>query len=300
MRKKALEEKYSGVVYRAMRGQYNAFLNSVKENGYDYAKAHLNQLIPIEPMAEAIKKIYRAGAWIESKYVFTYLAGEEKVELKRLRRTEPPVFGVGFDEIAGVVDDYFQIYLLNKAVLPISETTKRQIRERLIAEVDAGVPLDQAIKNFKEWALTSGDNPASVVSRLRAKTIIETETLKALNFGGFIGAYMSGVPLTDLDKVWVTCNDDRVRISPFSHVSLDRQVTSFYGTFYNGEHLRFPGDPQASVNNTINCRCTQFFKKKSEVREERSIRNFLSDFFIGFSLGQAIGSFINTLIGDNG
>jgi hypothetical protein len=303
MRKRALEKRYSGEVYREVRKQYNSFLTAINTHGYDYAKAHLNEIIPIDGIAEVIKKIYRAGAWIESKYVFEYLSKDKPLQLKRLRKPEPPSFGVGFDEIANVVDDYFQIYLLNKAALPISETTKRQIRERLIAEVDAGVPLDEAIRNFKQYALTSGDHPHSVVSRIRALTIIETETLKAMNFGGFIGAYMTGV---DLDKVWVTCEDERVRGvrggAQFPHTSLDRRVTDFFGSFYNGEPIRFPGDPEASVGNTIKCRCTMFFKKKERAQPKatRTITSFLSDFFIGFTIGNSIGNFFSSLIEDNG
>jgi hypothetical protein len=298
MRKRALEQKYAAQVYREIRKQYSSFLREIQVNGYEYAKWHISEIVKFDGIAEVLKKIYRAGAWLESKYVFEYLSRNEPLKLKRLGDPQP-VFGVGFDEIAGVVDEYFRIYLLNKAALPISEETKRQIRERLINEVDSGVPLDEAIRNFRRLALTSGEHPERIFSRIRAKRIIETETLKAMSFGGMIGAYMTGV---DLDKIWVTCNDERVRNGKFPHTRLDRNVTNFFGSFYNNEPIRFPGDPEASPGNTIACRCTVFFKEKEKPkpRQVRNLVNFLSDFMLGFSLGQVVGNFLSDLISDNG
>ena len=52
-------------------------------------------------------------------------------------------------------------------------------------------------------------------------------------------------------KQWITCEDNRVRIS---HKELDGEITRIGNTFSNG--LQYPGDHNGQVKEFINCRCT--------------------------------------------
>lgn len=290
-----IEKHFIPKISNAIKDQYRSFLNAIEKRGYEYAKANLFLIIKFQPIAEIIKELYLKSAFIESNYVLNYLRRKKKnasgkIEYKlfsfETKKIPPaPILGLGFEELAPVIDQYFEIYLLNKSALPITKTTRDFIRDHLINEVDRGVPLNLAIENFETLALTGG----GYKSLPRAVMIARTESTRALSFGGLIGAYMSEV---DVDKVWVTSDDERVRGLPnysarYSHVDLDLNEAPLMEGFYNGERIRFPGDPEASVKNTVRCRCTMFFKEKPEPEdiEERDLDNFLLAFDSGLING---------------
>src|SRR5688572_31952813 len=288
-----IEKYFAPKISIIIKDQYRSFLKAIEDNGYQYAKSNLFTIIKIQPIAEIVKELYLKSAYIESNFVINYLRKKKKNDSGsivhkafdfEIKRTTP-VFGLGFDELAPVIDNYFQIYLLNKSALPITRTTRNFITEHLINEVDKGVPLNDAIKNFDILALTGWGHR----SLTRAVKIARTEATRALSFGGLIGAYMTGI---DVDKVWVTSDDERVRGLPnypakYSHVNLDLNESSLMGSFYNGEKIKFPGDPEASIENTAQCRCAMFFKEKNNPEDdvERDLDNFLTDFYAGFITG---------------
>jgi uncharacterized protein with gpF-like domain len=54
-------------------------------------------------------------------------------------------------------------------------------------------------------------------------------------------------------KEWLTAGDERVRDM---HVAADGQITKLDDYFnVGGEYLMYPGDPNGSPENIINCRC---------------------------------------------
>ncbi|HYH15932.1 MAG TPA: phage minor head protein [Flavisolibacter sp.] len=289
-RQRQLEKLYAPAFYKIIRKQLRDYLKVIDEQGYPYAKANLFTLIDPTAMAETIKGLYRQAAFVEGNAV-----------ANSLRRKEPQLkyvaggggMGITLDALAPVIDDYFRIFLLEKAALPISQTTREYITKHLITEVDGGKPLDEAVKDFTQLALT-GTGKSSYAEN-RARNIARTESTKALSFGGLIGAYMSG---KDVERVWVTSADERVRVKPFSHVHLDGNVTDMFQPFQNGEAINFPGDPTASKANVINCRCCVYFreKQKPKPRIVRTLTTFLSDFFAGFNLGISLtDDFLNAL-----
>jgi uncharacterized protein with gpF-like domain len=88
----------------------------------------------------------------------------------------------------------------------------------------------------------------------RKRLIAEHETQTAFNAGTFFASEKSG----SLSKTWVTRQDDSVRNA---HKGLDgRTVPIGKGFSVDGYTLRFPGDPVAPVNLTINCRCRLKFE----------------------------------------
>jgi len=54
-------------------------------------------------------------------------------------------------------------------------------------------------------------------------------------------------------EIWVTVGDEVVRVS---HVVVDFTEKVDGGFIVQGEFLRFPGDPNGSASNIINCRCS--------------------------------------------
>ena len=67
-------------------------------------------------------------------------------------------------------------------------------------------------------------------------------------------------------KMWHSNHDDRVR---FDHSTADKQVVMVYESFLvGGEQLMYPGDPQGSPGNVINCRCwLEYFYRETPLLE---------------------------------
>lgn len=289
-------------IFAVLKKDMLAVVDAVKKHGHEYAKRHIDTIIKIEPMIPVIKSIYLKSAYVESNFVLNYLRRRKKshtggLTTKRLG-SESAGFGLGFDDLAPVIDSYFKIRLLNDSAIPINATTKKFVLRHLIREIDNGKDYNTAIKDFMELAI-DGLMPKA---KTRARRIAIAESTKALSFGGLIGAYMSGV---DVDKIWVTSDDERVRGWPnyyakYPHVDLDLNASSIFGSFYNGEKIKFPGDPDADILNTAGCRCAMYFKAKREPNPEedfvnpdivglgtpakprkRSLANFLTDFLAG-------------------
>lgn len=93
----------------------------------------------------------------------------------------------------------------------------------------------------------------------RTTVIARTETIRATNYGGQQAAKSTGLRL---QKTWLATRDGRTRDA---HVDADGQTVDIDGYYdVDGELLEYPGDPSGSPENTIQCRCTEFY---SEVEE---------------------------------
>lgn len=107
---------------------------------------------------------------------------------------------------------------------------------------------------------------APQVSETRAKTIARTEVHGAANFGSLQAAKKAGV---SVKKEWLSAQDKRTRTfsegDEFDHLNFDGTTIgmeeSFVFTSKDGvnDRLQYPGDPEGSAGNVINCRCTLAF-----------------------------------------
>jgi hypothetical protein len=272
---KAIEAHFVPKISGLLKSDYRKAVLSVQSHGAHYTRNHLISLVHIEPVSNLVKQIYLRSAYVQAKYVGGYIRANR---IKKFR-----TFGVSLEDLAPVIDQYFEIYLLRQSALPITETTRNVIIKHLLDEVDKGKDLGEVIRDFNDLAITGGTPNA----QSRAVRIARTESTKALSLGGLIGAYMTGV---DVDKNWITNHDARVRganpeyPAPFPHTILDRSMASLFDSFYNGEDIMFPGDPKANPANIINCRCAMLFTEKENGIDEdtnRSIDNFLNDMRLG-------------------
>lgn len=281
-----IENFFIPKIQHVIAEQFQDFIKAIYSHGFHYAKTHIVSIVKVEPVIKVIKELYHKSAVIQANIVLTYLkrpAKRKSFDFKRA--TLPPVpnasFSLSLNDLAPLIDQYFEIHLLNESALPITATTRRMIIRYLVSQVDGGKPLDQAIADFTSLAIDQAPR-REPKSLKRARGIATTETTRALSFGGLIGAYMSEV---DVDKVWVTCDDEKVRgepnyKAPYPHVDLDLSVSGLFDAFYNGEMIKFPGDPDASIANTANCRCAMYFREKFHPDEigDRSLDSFLNDF----------------------
>jgi hypothetical protein len=92
--------------------------------------------------------------------------------------------------------------------------------------------------------------------------IARTETTTASNFAAMKSAQMSDL---EMEKMWISVQDDRTRITPFDHLDMNNQKQDLDKPFFvGGQNIQYPGDPKASAGNVINCRCTIAFIPKRD------------------------------------
>lgn len=128
-------------------------------------------------------------------------------------------------------------------VTGVSETTIAQAEAIITNGLEQGLTNAAIAKALK-------DSSAMFTLQGRSDTIARTEVHSAVNTAEYEAVESSGI---ELKREWIATNDDRVRDD---HASADGQVVEQGGTFtVGGEELRYPGDPDASPGNIINCRC---------------------------------------------
>jgi len=125
----------------------------------------------------------------------------------------------------------------------VNETTIKKIKNTLADGVLNGESIGELAKRIEE------------VYGLRilssSKTISRTEVLSANNAGTVFGYKQSGVVKK---KEWLATQDKKTRDG---HSHADGQVVNIDKKFEVGdEELDYPGDPNGSPENIINCRCT--------------------------------------------
>ena len=92
--------------------------------------------------------------------------------------------------------------------------------------------------------------------------IARTETTTSSNFAAIKTAEQSDLVL---DKVWISVQDNRTRLTPYDHFDMNNQKQELEKPFFvGGENIQYPGDANASAGNVINCRCTIAFVPKRD------------------------------------
>lgn len=186
------------------------------------------------------------GAELQNLYniVGVFYANQTLREINRQAREVKAGFGLN-QEWIDLIKQYFQLYLLNKAVLPISATTYADIFAIITKGYQEGWSVDKMA-----FELEHSDMPV-----WRARMIVRTEILKAQNYGSALGEQESEWETT---KEWVSADDDRVRNS---HRRVDGVIVPSDGKFVvpkrkgGFDYMTGPGDPEGSAENVINCRC---------------------------------------------
>lgn len=227
-----------------LRPVYNVLQNFMQGVADKIAKGdnpNLQSEIAIPELGEVIADIYTT--------VGISFANQTLREInKSVRETKA---GFGFNEQwYNEILEYFRLFLLNKAVLPITQTMKEVISEQLEKGLREGWGIDR-------MAFEISNDPYTLMIARRA---IRTEITKAQGYGKKLGERESNF---ETDKIWIAARDHRTR---HSHKNIDGEQVRFESKFnvdvYRGkarigtEMMDGPGDPEASAGNVINCRCT--------------------------------------------
>ena len=152
-----------------------------------------------------------------------------------------------------LIQEYLSERGLDKISDDIAGTTKQQLLNAIRAGQRAG-----------EGQQAIGQQLRDAVPRLssaRAGVIARTETHAASNFANEEAAKETGLKL---QKEWISAMGERTRTiedgAEFDHVAADGQIRDMDEPFViegagGSEQLKYPGDPNGSAANIINCRC---------------------------------------------
>jgi hypothetical protein len=90
-------------------------------------------------------------------------------------------------------------------------------------------------------------------SQTQAERLVRTESTLIANYATMQSA-LSIFPGAQMKKEWIASFDDRTRDA---HAQADGQIVNYDDTFIVGvDFMKYPGDPAASAENIINCRCS--------------------------------------------
>lgn len=235
----SLRDRYEKAFYaplkRVMKKQISSFTNVLKSQGADAARSTINSMITIDAdLAKVIQTLYVRSGLASANETLSYLRSLPKRQEKR--RT----FGYN-EEWTDEILQYFQLNLYNKVVLPIGETTKEYILRVISEGLKDGWSINEMVQKIEREDYLDG----------RVERILRTETTRVTNYAAVMAEKKFEYKT---QKEWASVHDNRTR---HPHKSADGQRVALDSAFaVGGEQLMFPGDPNGSAKNTINCRCT--------------------------------------------
>lgn len=232
----AVQNEYREPVYKAIRDQINYFADN-------YEKGETKWNLPIKPLIQALRGIYETAGVANATYV------RKQVRRQLMKANDTPS-----QRIRWMINEYYRLYLLDQAVVPITNTTRKQIENILQIANQNGWGVKKTVAALKNTDIT----------KQRAELIVRTETMKAANAGAMVGAAELGFAV---QKEWVSTIDNRTRRIPrdqYDHLHMNGIRVGFDERFIipstkTIDAMLYPGDPAGSAGNVVNCRCTLSF-----------------------------------------
>jgi len=153
-------------------------------------------------------------------------------------------------QLLGQIDVQARTQVFADKVRTIGTDIAGRLTDELQVGVAQGESIPQLIKRVDE-VFEIGDNIAERIAR--------TETHGAAEATVFTSAGAISNAGFDVTKEWVAAIDSRTREA---HADADGQIVDINDAFdVDGEALMFPGDPDGSPDNTINCRCSTVYSQ---------------------------------------
>jgi len=157
------------------------------------------------------------------------------------------ILAEGVDWNPEAVEEYSKARALNYSK-EIMNTTYIQLHQEFMSAIGKGETVQEIYERI--------DKVYNFAEKYRTVRIARTEVTGASNHGALQGYLQSGRVRA---KMWVTAEDERVRDE---HMAMDGETRDPDELFSNG--TMFPGDPNADISTTINCRCTMVPVRRGE------------------------------------
>lgn len=252
-RVKLFERQYLRRVFNAIHSQISEFVSDMKHRGIHDAKRELDRTVINDKIAPVIRELYLEVGLYKANMVLREINGSVR-EVKA---------GFGFnEEWVQAILNYFRTHLLDKAVFPITQTTKDQILQVLTQAEQEGWGIDRIVKELLSSELTLW----------RARLIVRTELVKAMHKGHELAKEKSR---WETEDTWIAAHDLRTRRG---HAEVDGDTVGSNGkfrvprykkigkisVFIGWDFMSGPGDPNAHIDNIANCRCTKVTRAKRD------------------------------------
>ena len=189
-------------------------------------------------------------------------------QTNRWSRIAPDVFPMSTFSLRNVASEaWFNTYLLQFAT-EINEKTRNDIHAIIQDGLTEGISNDRLADSIEQLfnQYISGDvDPATfdfVTERMpphRTEMIARTETHGAMSAGNNELFKQAGVQ----KREWLATGDGRTRDThmtawnKYSEGGIPGAITFQQSFIVGGHHLRYPGDKQAPIKETISCRCVE-------------------------------------------
>jgi hypothetical protein len=251
---KAFEKKYAGRIYRAIHKQVDEFADILSAYGPTAAMNHVHVTL-FNPHLEAV---------VTDLYVEAGLTMAKQVRAE-LRIEEQKRFGFNQEFIDAIID-YLNHYILDKTIRPVSQTTREWVLREIAKGTEEGLGYKEIAARLRRGGLADANGITYL--QHQAIRVVRTETVRATNVGAVKAAETSPFVVV---KTWISAHDLRTRHShrlvDGVQVGMDDMfsVQRWRGRNYLGnESMSQPGDPKASAENTIQCRCALAIRPKRD------------------------------------
>lgn len=256
------ENKYVGKLAKLIRKQISSFKSQVRRDGLQRAVSTLQHNVYDPAVSVLLQKMY-----LDATPAFGLFQYRNAIMLSKVVKKESAAFGFSESWNFSIID-FLSQHLLERAVIPVTDTTRKLIMEVLDQGQQQGWGVERILTELGK---------VDQMSAYRARRIIRTELGIAANFGTNLAA--AEVDFETVEE-WITNIDGRERPS---HKEMDGQVITtgekFMVKVYKGrkptgavDQMTGPGDPSASPGNIINCRCTRAILPKRDANDELIVK----------------------------
>lgn len=254
-----LENKYAGRVQKLIKKQIRSFKSRLRKDGLQRATVWLREQVYDPAISVQLQKLYMEAVKEFGLYQYKHANELAAAPVKK----ESAAFGFSESWNFAIID-FLSQHLLERAVVPVTNTTRKLIMDVLEEGQEKGWSIERIITELAK---------VDEMSAFRARRIVRTELGIAANFGSNLASQEVEF---ETDEEWITAHDHRVRSS---HAVMDGVIIKTGETFtvpiYKGkkstgltEQMTGPGDPTASAGNIINCRCTRALVPRRDENDE--------------------------------
>jgi hypothetical protein len=256
------EKKYYPKVKRAIERQISSLIRAIEYNGSVQDGLHEVSKIISTPVTQVMESMYYEIGLRYARRTYRDQQ-EERRALKPARKLvsvtkgySVETKGIGLNTLWRQMIKKLLGEFLLEMTFDIAKTTRETLTRILQKSIDEGWGVDRTVKELEDLPL----------SRTQAARIVRTEVTRAANTGVNVAGETSEFEQT---KEWISAKDHRTRGTDpedhASHVLLNGITVDYDDVFIdprNKDELRYPGDPKAKAESTINCRCSMVVRLK--------------------------------------
>lgn len=250
---KKLEKEFVPLMHNAIEETMNEFIDVLEKKGISAAKGFLKTYLYAPKVSSVISALFTKMALQNANRIYRSLYRYVKEFKKQRKKKELNSGAFGFNpEWLDAIKTFLQQYLLKHAVIPVTESIKRELLRILVFGQDSGWGIERIVQELR--------NDHVIRGLVNAQRIVRTELTISRNFADKLA--LDKIPFKT-NKQWISSLDHRTRLSHRDMNGIEvESERDFHVPIYKGtneigvELMTGPGDPEASAGNVINCRCT--------------------------------------------